>query len=560
MSYYKRNVGSNRDALFGASSAAKNNVDTAKKKAKNKLSSLKASSSNNMSKNSSSSVGATAGSSRIDTSRLVSNKTGLRGTTTTTATTAGSSSSSRKGVMSRNVLTGSAKLEVMKEAEECRLKAKKCMTRGVFSGIDPVSAGMWYHKAAELYKKCGDEDRLERLHRIASGDCNRGTGAWSTAANEYSRAAELAAISPETLKRRQTESHKLYRDAAEAYLELGDMKKRGESLLQAALGLLLTDDDNNNNNDVKNNKLQSMPKQALQELEEAVEAHVPDPLNPNRTHRQTKASIFNPQVEGEEVNLDLCQQHVVNKSYAFETLYKIVYACLDYNEYPSAIYAAGAATYLLEIDPHSTISLARAYVTETILTLAMGDVVAAEQAFLNKHLQNNYYLQSRECKLAEDLIRAIQTRNAQELHDARTTGNKSAMSNLNISIRNLTHKLQLTGIAKDEPLHIPPPKPTTTTKNNNPTSYMDNTTPADNLDGHELQASLDANFDEMEDLMNFMGLGENDEQSPPPTTTTISTKSSSQPTSPPPPPPPKPQQYHNTHHDDDDDDLDIDLR
>ena len=64
------------------------------------------------------------------------------------------------------------------------------------------------------------------------------------------------------------------------------------------------------------------------------------------------------------------------------------------------------------------------------------------------------------------------------------------------------------------------------------------------MEGEELQASLNANFDEMDDLMNSMGLGDdadikNFDNKPPKTNT----------------PQPPQQQY-----EEDDDDLDIDLR
>lgn len=45
---------------------------------------------------------------------------------------------------------------------------------------------MYYHRAAEAYKKC-NENRLERLHRIASGDCQMGHGAYASAAQEFTR-------------------------------------------------------------------------------------------------------------------------------------------------------------------------------------------------------------------------------------------------------------------------------------------------------------------------------------------------------------------------------------
>ena len=72
------------------------------------------------------------------------------------------------------------------------------MTIGVFSKPDPISASNYYKRAADAYKQCG-ENRLERLHRIASGDTQLGQDAYATAAAEYTRAAELAETSDETI-------------------------------------------------------------------------------------------------------------------------------------------------------------------------------------------------------------------------------------------------------------------------------------------------------------------------------------------------------------------------
>lgn len=81
--------------------------------------------------------------------------------------------------MSLLTVTGQAKITKMAEAEDYRLKAKKAMTRGIFSKPDPISAANYYKRAADAYKACG-ENRLERLHRIASGDCQLGQDAYAS--------------------------------------------------------------------------------------------------------------------------------------------------------------------------------------------------------------------------------------------------------------------------------------------------------------------------------------------------------------------------------------------
>lgn len=87
---------------------------------------------------------------------------------------------------------------------------------------------------------------------------------------------------------------------------------------------------------------------------------------------------------------------------------------------------------------------------ETILLLAMGDPVAAERAFLDWHVQKTSYLTSRECKLAEELFRAVLSRDLDALEEARSTegSNLAALSNLNEEMRTLVQQLRISGVAR----------------------------------------------------------------------------------------------------------------
>jgi hypothetical protein len=148
-------------------------------------------------------------------------------------------SSSSSSTILMGILSGSAKVSKMAEAEDYRTKASKAMTRGVFTRPDPISAANYYKRAAESYRVCG-EYRLEKLHRIASADCQRGQGAYATAAAEYTRAAELVEISTtETLDVRRKECHRLHLDAAAMYEEMGEHGRCAESTLKAAFGLVM---------------------------------------------------------------------------------------------------------------------------------------------------------------------------------------------------------------------------------------------------------------------------------------------------------------------------------
>lgn len=400
-----------------------------------------------------------------------------------------STSVPKKAVPVSRGLTGDAKIEKMKEAEMYSEKAKKALTRSLFSSPDPIAGAMFYHRAAECYKQCG-ENRLERLHRIASGDCQMGHGAYASAAAEYVRAAELALISDETIDRKRAECVKLYSDAAKAWSEEGDKGKAGGCLLKAGFAFLIGNDEGSEQIGGTSVNLSKMNLDAIKAIEAAIERHVPDPLNRYRSYRTTgKSEFLDPNASlGDPIDdatLELCKHHLVTSSFTHETLGKAVNKFVEYGEYKSALYAAGSVSAVLEQDGFSTISLSRAYCIETILTLALGDVVAADKNFMEVHLQNNNYLSSRECKLAEDLIRAIKSRNIEDLDGARDIRgeNRTAISNLDVAMRNVIAGLRVSGAAKAKP-------------NMNQTDPI---VPGSNLQG------------EMDDLMNNMNLGDEED-------------------------------------------------
>ena len=73
------------------------------------------------------------------------------------------------------------------------------------------------------------------------------------------------------------------------------------------------------------------------------------------------------------------------------------------------------------------------------------------------HLQNLAYLRARECKLAEDLIRVIKGYDEEAL-EAAIAENRAALQNCDIAVRDLVHKLKLSGKARKQ--RTAKPKPT----------------------------------------------------------------------------------------------------
>lgn len=419
---YKQNASANRDALFGPAGGASGG------------SKKKKSSSSKSKTTTSSSKGA--------------RKTSASSTSTSTRTAPPPSkgykySSSKKPTMSIG-LSGDAKTAKIKEAEEYRDKAKAAMQKGIFSRPDPLAASSYYKRAADAYQKC-NEFRLERMYRITSADCQMSVGAFATAAAEYTRAAELVEeADDETTEMKREIGRKCFLNASDAWLQMNEPGKAADSKVAAAKALTWGDDSN------------MLPKMALAALEEAVEAHVPDPLNPYSRYRQTGISDFiNPESDETAENpspetLSFAEQHVVSRPYAHESVQDVVYLFISFGEYPAALYAQGAVSVLLSRDGVSSLTLSRSFVAETILTLAMGDPIAAEQQFLNRHVQKSSYLSSRECKLAEELFRAVKMRDDDALEEARsrTSSNRAALGNLHESFREVVTMIRISGVAR----------------------------------------------------------------------------------------------------------------
>eukprot|EP00956_Cyclotella_meneghiniana_P022650 scaffold43099_cov75-Cyclotella_meneghiniana.AAC.2 len=401
-----------------------------------------------------------------------------------------------------SVLSGQAKIDKMAEAEDYRLKAQKAMTRGVFSRPDPISAGNYYKRAADAYKACG-ENRLERLHRIASGDVQLGQDAYAIAAQEYIRAAELSEVSDETLMRKRQEMHKLYCDAADAWAQMGEKGRAAEARMKAAFGLIMGDEIS-----------KPIEAKALISIEDAIETFVPDPLNRKRNYRKGISMYENPNAVDPDAArreaMELAKQNIITDAFAHEALFKVGAELIKRRHFETALYAYGAGTASLESEGIATVSLGRAYLSETVLTLAMGDTVAASQDFQRFHLQNTAYLTSRECALAEDLIRACTAMDLEALEEARSKSgsHRSAMAHLDPSLRGLVKEIRVSGRAK-KGAEIKPTaaKPT----NKVATAAQPVKPPVPQISGAELEQELEQGFAEMDDIMNEMGLNDDDD-------------------------------------------------
>ena len=434
-------------------------------------------------------------------------------------TTSRVASNTNKGYKSKPVSRGKKpslspelKAAKLKEAEDYKQKANKCMERGFFSKPDPVAASTYFKRAADCYQQAGDL-RLERYYRVASGDCNLQMGAWASAASDYTRAAELFLQVDDDdnleLEQRRRDASEYHKKAATAWTEMNEKAKAAQSQVQAAIALNYGEEGT------------LLSKDAVAGLEEAVEAHVPDVFNPYARYRQTGHSAYIDPDSDETAEhpsaetLEMAESQIVTRSYSHEPLQELVYLFCKHGEYAPALYAAGAATTILERENLSALSLGRAFCTETILLLAMGDPVAAEERFLNAHVQHTSYLTTRECKLSEDLFRAVKMRDGEALEEARspTGSNRAALANLHESLRVLVSELRLSGVARKN-------LGTTTTTASNVESKKAPSKPETSLNdllqqktGYEKEVAQgqELNADVLQDEMDALDFGDDDD-------------------------------------------------
>lgn len=291
------------------------------------------------------------------------------------------------------------------------------------------------------------------------------------------------------------------------------MGRAGESLIKAALGLLIGVDPDAPNGAAGEKagygtSEGNMDKKVLIALSEAVEAHAPDPLNRDASLRKCGTSIYKPDSNTPAAVQNmrrLAYQNIVTTAYGHETVSKAVRVLIEFREYASALYAAGAVTALLEHENTATVSLSRAYLSETILQLAMNDVVAADLTFMQVHLQQNSYLSSRECKLAEELIRAMKTMDADALESAKLE-NRSALANLDPILRSLVLDLQTSGISARKRSTAPARPPVVEIPSEPKPPPAPKVEPDQAADSSNSPSKED-NFDEMMKIMDDMGLG-----------------------------------------------------
>lgn len=146
---YRQNVDANRDALFGGGPPAASGGGARNTRPKPSSNSYKQSASadrnslfGNAAGNRANPTRVPAGGNRAPSTAPAAEQQPPQPQTESPATTF----KARTRTTVTTVLTGQAKIDKMKEAEEFREKAKKAMTKTLFSRPDPISAGTYYRR------------------------------------------------------------------------------------------------------------------------------------------------------------------------------------------------------------------------------------------------------------------------------------------------------------------------------------------------------------------------------------------------------------------------------
>jgi hypothetical protein len=328
------------------------------------------------------------------------------------------------------------------------------------------------------------------------------------------------------------------------YEEMGEHGRCAESTLKAAFGLVMGMKVNETliqqHHNTTTNKVGGGGSSALVAIEEAIEMFVGDPLNDKRNYRRTGVSRYaiDPTSTSSTTTnnntssvLELATKNIVTEAYAHELLYKVGNELLHRHMYESALYAYGAGTAILLHEGYATISLYKSYVSTCIITLAMGDVVAASHDYERNHLQNTGYLSSRECALEEDLIRACTAMDDEALSvtRARTGPHRAALANLDPIIRELVAEVRVSGRAtaggggggnsnsrknKKEGVATAPTYKKIDADNSKSSIVSSSSSPqgGDVVEEDQVARDTDAGFNEMDDIMNQMGLNDEEEE------------------------------------------------
>ncbi|CAM9462829.1 unnamed protein product [Chrysoparadoxa australica] len=290
-----------------------------------------------------------------------------------TATRAAPSRATQQAGAASAAGTAERRAERLKEAAQCRKQAKSLLTK-TWKQWTPnyFMAAPLLEKAAACYRTAGDDANAEEMFAQAA-DAQLENESFPLAAKNLKEAASFA-----TKRGDEHAAAGLYHRCAEAWSRGGEVGKAVEYLSKGARLLEGGNED-----------------KALAEHMLAVRTAVPDDA---------------------DVTTDF-----VRLLGAKEVFPQAIRYCLEQDCHEKALEVLARQAVFCE-STEAEHSLHKLYLTECIVTLAMGDYVKADQAFREKHLQSTSYLYQPECKLEEHILAAFKQYDQEALEKAKVDG------------------------------------------------------------------------------------------------------------------------------------------
>jgi len=333
-----------------------------------------------------------------------------------------------------HILSKEAKQKKIDEAKFYRNKGLDLIKTSVFKWTaDHLAAAPAFEKAALCYVALGELDDAKKMY-FKAAESQEKYDAHASAAVSLNKAAQIA-MNQSLVE----ECADIHARASDCWLLNGEADKAGDSLIRAAKAVE-----------------ESNSSRAWTLYQRAIEL-----MYPASTPRERIVAV--PALTGDalrDILRFLLRARMVREALALTPRMILLYAEQGYEQL-----------------------MCKAMLTLTLLQLEAGDVVLADQTFMQEHLSVSMYLKSPECKCAEDFISAFKSLDPSQLEAAQLA---REVSYLDSEVQQLARGLSLMASKKRDTRPLPtqaplapPAAPTSTpvAPPAPPTSWVPPTTP-----------------------------------------------------------------------------------
>jgi tetratricopeptide (TPR) repeat protein len=268
-------------------------------------------------------------------------------------------------------LSAEAKARKLAEARDCSDKGTKSLQTSVFQwSPDYVLAAPYFERAGECYKIAG-EFKLARLMFLQTAEAHEKLGANAAAALTYLKAANIS-----QMENNFSGAAELFQQSAQQWMLQGDAKRAADAFDKAAA------------------ELESVSEAAAAEAYARACSMIFPEETPESQHSNVSANAI--EIFRNHVRFNLNHQR-----------YKQTIPLLD-----------RLALLYLAFDLQS--GMCKMMLAVTLIQLQQGDLVGADNTFLQKHLNNSVYLKSNESAVAESFLNAFKNYDIEALDKARS--------------------------------------------------------------------------------------------------------------------------------------------